>query len=167
VAVKNGNRYPPEFRANAIRLYRSSGKSLGAVSSELGRGRCIYMDQAYSGVLRPQASIPAQLDALIHFGLLALIAFLVGFVVRRHGWLAALVAYLIGLAIWVVVDIRPTPPWMPTDVSGIWLAVFWSASTASASPDLPGASAFGGAAPSRPRTWCLKRTTASSSARPL
>lgn len=89
----------------------------------------IYMDQAYRGVLRPQAAIPPLLDTAIHFGLVALIAFLVGFVVRRRGWLAALVAYLIGLAIWVVVDIRPTPPWIPTDVSGIWLAVFVRAIT--------------------------------------
>ena len=36
MAVKNGNRYPPEFRANAIRLYRSSGKSLAAVCGDLG-----------------------------------------------------------------------------------------------------------------------------------
>jgi transposase len=28
--------YPPEFRADAVRLYRSSGKSLKVVSSELG-----------------------------------------------------------------------------------------------------------------------------------
>ena len=31
--------YPPEFKAEAIRLYRSSGKSLGAVSKELGISR--------------------------------------------------------------------------------------------------------------------------------
>ena len=36
MAVKNGNRYPPEFRASAIRLCRPSGKSLAAVCSELG-----------------------------------------------------------------------------------------------------------------------------------
>lgn len=34
MAVKNGNRYPPEFRANAIRLYRSSGKSLAILRRE-------------------------------------------------------------------------------------------------------------------------------------
>ncbi len=28
--------YPPEFRAEAVRLYRSSGKSLKAICSELG-----------------------------------------------------------------------------------------------------------------------------------
>lgn len=28
--------YPPEFRAEAVRLYRSSGKSLKVIASELG-----------------------------------------------------------------------------------------------------------------------------------
>lgn len=28
--------YPPEFRAEAVRLYRESGKSLNAVSTDLG-----------------------------------------------------------------------------------------------------------------------------------
>ena len=36
VAVKNGRRYPDEFRVDAVRLYRSSGKSLATVSRELG-----------------------------------------------------------------------------------------------------------------------------------
>lgn len=83
----------------------------------------VYLDQAYSGVLRPQASIPALLDGAIHFGLVALISFLVGFTVKRRGWLAASAAYLIGLSLWVVVDLRPSPPWVPTDVGGTWEAV--------------------------------------------
>jgi hypothetical protein len=83
----------------------------------------VYLGQARSGFLSPQASRPALLDAAIQFGLLALIAFLIGFVVRRRGWLMALVAYLMGLAVWVVVELRPSPPWVPTDVGGIWEAV--------------------------------------------
>jgi hypothetical protein len=83
----------------------------------------VYLGQTRSGVLRPQASTPALLDAAIQFGLLALIAFLIGFVVRRRGWLSALAAYLIGLAIWVVVELRPSPPWVPTDVGGVWEAI--------------------------------------------
>jgi hypothetical protein len=82
-----------------------------------------YLGQARSGVLSPQASRPALLDAAIQFGLLALIAFLIGFVVRRRGWLWASAAYLIGLALWVIVELRPSPPWVPTDVSGTWEAV--------------------------------------------
>ena len=83
----------------------------------------VYLDQGYSGVLRPRASTPPLLDAALQFGLLALIALLVGFVVKRRGWLAATAAYLIGLSIWVVVDLRPSPPWVPTDVGGTWEAV--------------------------------------------
>lgn len=83
----------------------------------------VYLGQARSGVLSPQASRPALLDAVIQFGLLALFAFLIGFVVLRRGWLWALAAYLIGLALWVVVELRPSPPWVPTDVGGTWEAV--------------------------------------------
>jgi len=84
----------------------------------------IYLDQVYSGVLRPQQSIPAPLASAINFGLVALIAFLVGLTVTRRGWLAASVGYFIGLFVWVVVDLRPSPPWVPTDVGGTWEAVF-------------------------------------------
>jgi hypothetical protein len=83
----------------------------------------IYLDQVYSGVLRPQQS-PTLLASAIQFGLVALIAFLVGFTVTRRGWLAASMAYFIGLSVWVVVDLRPSPPWVPTDVGGTWEAVF-------------------------------------------
>ena len=57
----------------------------------------------------------------IQFGVLALSAFLIG--LRRNGWLWALAAYLVGLALWVVVELRPSPPWVPTDVGGTWEAV--------------------------------------------
>ena len=87
----------------------------------------VYCDQSYAGVLRPQASIPAPVASLIHFGLVAVIAFLVGFIVKHRGWLAAFVAYLIGLSVWVVMDIRPSPPWVPTDVGGTWEAILLNA----------------------------------------
>jgi hypothetical protein len=83
----------------------------------------VFLGQARSGVLSPQASRPALLDTAIQFGVLALIAFLIGFVVRRNGWLWALAAYLIGLALWVVVELRPSLPWVPTDVGGTWEAI--------------------------------------------
>jgi hypothetical protein len=87
----------------------------------------IYLDQVYSGVLRPQQSIPALLASVINFGLTALIAFLVGLTVTRRGWLAASVAYFIGLSVWVVVDLRPSPPWVPTDVEGTWeVVLMWA-----------------------------------------
>jgi transposase len=33
---RGGRSYPPEFRAEAVRLYRTSGRSFRAVSEELG-----------------------------------------------------------------------------------------------------------------------------------
>jgi transposase len=34
--ANNGSRYTPEFKAEAVRLYRSSGKSLRVLCGELG-----------------------------------------------------------------------------------------------------------------------------------
>jgi hypothetical protein len=110
----------------------------------------IYLDQAYSGVLRPQQSIPALLASVIQFGLVALIAFLVGLTVVRRGWLAALVAYLVGLSVWVVVDLRPSPPWVPTDVGGTWeAAAMWALIGGLWSALVGGAGSWAGRARSR------------------
>lgn len=83
----------------------------------------VYWGQTRSGLLRLQASTPVLLQQAFHLGVLALIALLVGFAVERRGWLAAAAAYLIGLALWVVIDLRPSPPWVPTDVGGTWESV--------------------------------------------
>lgn len=87
----------------------------------------VFIGQTYSGALRPQASMPLLLQQALQLGSFALIAFLVGFVVKRRGWLAASAAYLLGLALWVVVVLRPSPPWVPTDVEGTWVAVILGA----------------------------------------
>ncbi len=79
--------------------------------------------QMHSGVLRPHESRPALLDQVITLGSVALIAFLIGFVVKRRGWLAAALSFVIGVGLWVVVELRPSPPWVPTDVGGTWEAV--------------------------------------------
>jgi hypothetical protein len=107
----DANRVVPESMRSAIALI------FGAAAVGL------YLGQARSGVLSPQASRPALVEAALHFALLAFISFLIGFVVRRRGWLWALAAYLIGLALWVIVELRPSPPWVPTDVGGTWEAV--------------------------------------------
>ena len=84
----------------------------------------VFMGQVRSGALRTLLELPPVLLAqALHLGSLALIAFLVGFVVKRRGWLAASAAYLLGIALWVAVDLRPSPPWVPTDVGGTWEAV--------------------------------------------
>ena len=105
------NRVVPESMRSVIALL-IGGATVG-----------VYLGQARSGVLSPQASRPALLDAAIQFGLLALIALLIGFVARRPGWLWASAAYLVGLTLWVIVELRPSPPWVPTDVGGTWEAV--------------------------------------------
>jgi len=83
----------------------------------------LLRSQMYSGVLRPHESRPPLLDLMLQLGAVALVAFLIGFVVKRRGWLAAALAYVGGVGLWVVVELRPSPPWVPTDVGGTWEAV--------------------------------------------
>jgi hypothetical protein len=52
----------------------------------------------------------------IQLGFKAFVAFVVGFVAMRRGWLAALAAFVIGHALWVAVELRPGPPWSGSDV---------------------------------------------------
>lgn len=83
----------------------------------------LYRGQMYSGILRPHESRPLLLDQSLHLGVIALVAFLIGFAVKRRGWLAAALAFVGGVGLWVVVELRPSPPWVPTDVRGTWEAV--------------------------------------------
>ena len=53
------------------------------------------------------------------YALIALLAFLVGAVVGHRGWLAAGAAYVIGVALWIALYLRPSPPWAPSDNWGI------------------------------------------------
>ena len=55
---------------------------------------------------------------LILLGLLALVAFATGLAARPRGWLAALAAFVLGTALWVGIELRPSPPWMASDVWG-------------------------------------------------
>ena len=88
----------------------------------------VFMGQARSGAIRTLfAEVPVVLAPGLHLGSIALIAFLVGFIVNRRGWLAASSAYLLGIALWVLIDLRPSPPWVPTDVEGTWVAVMIAA----------------------------------------
>ncbi len=88
----------------------------------------VFMGQVRSGQLRLQSTTPVLLEQALTLGSLALIAFLVGFAVKRRGWLAAAGAYVIGVALWVVVDLRPSPPWVLSDVRGTWEWVMATAS---------------------------------------
>lgn len=114
----------------------------------------VFMGQARSGAVRTLfEQVPGLLAQGLPPGLLALIAFLVGFVVIRRGWLAASGAYLLGIALWVLVDLRPSPPWVPTDVQGTWLAVALVAAIGA-----PWSALFGLAG-----TWAAHRTRRASS----
>ncbi len=53
--------------------------------------------------------------ALLRALLLLLAGLLIGAVIPRHGWLAAAAAYAVGIALWVVLYLRPSPPWAPSD----------------------------------------------------
>ena len=91
----------------------------------------VFISKARSGF--PELGTPTPvLGWVLQLGSLALIAFLVGFVVKRRGWLAASGAYVGGVVLFVLVDLRPTPPWAfissvigwgPADAKGSWEAV--------------------------------------------
>lgn len=55
--------------------------------------------------------------------LLLLIALVIGVLLHRRSWIAAGGAYVVGITIWVVVWLRPSPPWAPSDV---WFAETWT-----------------------------------------
>lgn len=52
----------------------------------------------------------------LQLGFVALVTFAVGFLVGRGGWLAALTAFVIGHALWVFIELRPSAPW----ASDVW-----------------------------------------------
>ena len=47
---------------------------------------------------------------------LVILALVIGLVIRRRGWLAAAAAYVVGIALWIGIYLRPSPPWAPSDV---------------------------------------------------
>jgi len=53
---------------------------------------------------------------------LVILALVIGLVIRRRGWLAAAAAYVVGIALWIVIYLRPSPPWAPSDV---WYLETW------------------------------------------
>lgn len=62
-----------------------------------------------------------EIDAVpwpLHLGFMALVTFAAGFLTGRRGWLAALAAFVIGHALWVLVELRPSAPWAASDVWG-------------------------------------------------
>lgn len=73
------------------------------------------------GALLPQMPIYLALNLAPApaYALIALLAFLVGATVSHRGWLAAGAAYLIGVALWIALYLRPSPPWAPSDNWGI------------------------------------------------
>jgi hypothetical protein len=84
-----------------------------------------FLIQAHAGVVRRVVSpFPVWVEQLAYLATLSLIAFLVGFIVVRRGWLAALAAYVLGVALYVGLYLRPSPPWAPSDVWGLetWIS---------------------------------------------
>jgi hypothetical protein len=84
-----------------------------------------FLIQAHAGVIRRAVSpFPVWVEQILYLATLSLIAFLVGFVVMRRGWLAALAAYVLGVALYVGLYLRPSPPWAPSDVWGLetWIS---------------------------------------------
>jgi hypothetical protein len=46
---------------------------------------------------------------------LVVVAVAIGLVLTRRAWLAAGAAYVVGIALWVALYLRPSPPWAPSD----------------------------------------------------
>lgn len=53
--------------------------------------------------------------SLLRTLLLLLAGLLIGIVVVHRGWLAAAAAYTVGVTLWMVLYLRPSPPWAPSD----------------------------------------------------
>jgi hypothetical protein len=54
----------------------------------------------------------------LQLGFVALVTFAVGFATGSRGWLAAVAAFAVGHVLWVLVELRPSPPWAASDVWG-------------------------------------------------
>ena len=84
-----------------------------------------------------------ELDAVtwpLQLGFLSLVALAVGFVVGRRGWLAALAAFVVGHALWVAVELRPSLPWAASDV---WAWEQWGIFLVTLVPTAAGAMILG------------------------
>ena len=85
-----------------------------------------------------------EIDAIpwpVKIGFMVLVAFAVGFVVARRGWLAALAAFVVGQALWVAIELRPSMPWAASDVWG-WDQ--WAIFVLTLLPTALGAAVLGG-----------------------
>lgn len=47
--------------------------------------------------------------------ILVAIGLLIGVLASHRGWLAAGAAYVLGIALWTALYLRPSPPWAPSD----------------------------------------------------
>ena len=85
----------------------------------------VFIGGGAVGLLMPGmagAQLLSQVPSWTRMASLILIPLLIGFAVGRRGWLAAAGAYVFGMAIWVGVHLRPSPPWAPSDV---WFPETW------------------------------------------
>ena len=69
------------------------------------------------GALMPGMPAAALLSrwSLLRVLALVLMAFLIGLVLPRRGWIAAAAAYVVGIALWLGSYVHPSPPWAPSD----------------------------------------------------
>ena len=58
------------------------------------------------------------LHPVVWLSLQVVLAFGIGFAAGKRGWLLALAAYFLGICLWVVIELRPSPPWASSDVWG-------------------------------------------------
>lgn len=73
--------------------------------------------ESHAGVLRQlSAVIPQWVETLLSTGLLVLIALAVGVVTAPRGAICAFFGFITGIALWVVLYLRPSPP----ETSDVW-----------------------------------------------
>ena len=71
----------------------------------------------------PAFTLMARTADSLRLLILVAIALLIGVAANHRGWLAAGAAYVLGIALWTVVYLRPSPPWAPSDnwTIGTWI----------------------------------------------
>jgi len=63
----------------------------------------------------PAFTLMARTAEALRLSILVVIALSIGAIVGGRGWLAAGAAYVVGVALWTVVYLKPSPPWAPSD----------------------------------------------------
>jgi hypothetical protein len=82
-----------------------------------GAGACVSLLMPQMPAYQLLSSAPAWSAVL-----LLLVAVAIGVIADARAWFVAACSYLLGVAVWVVAWLRPSPPWTPSDN---WFLATW------------------------------------------